>query len=140
MANITRYNLLDDVFGDLVPGFLLRPQKLMENAQTPEIKMDVSENEKGYVIKADIPGVKKEDIKVDIDSNQVTISAEVKRSAEEKSGRTLRSERYEGTASRMVALPTEVNVETAQAKYDNGVLELTLPKKAGTSSRKLAIQ
>jgi HSP20 family protein len=140
MANLTRYNVLDEVFGDLMPGFFLRQPRLLEGVKEPEIKIDVSENEKTYAIKADIPGVNKEDIKVDVDGNQVTITAEVKRSKEEKIGKTLRSERYEGMASRSFVLPTDVDMETAQARYDNGVLTLTLPKKAGSAAKKLAIQ
>ena len=140
MANLTRYNMLDDVFGDLMPGFFLRQPRLLEGVKEPEIKIYVSENENTYAIKADIPGVSKEDIKVDVEGNQVTITAEVKRSKEETVGKALRSERYEGMASRSFVLPTDVDMESSQARYANGVLELTLPKKAGSTARKLAIQ
>jgi len=132
--------MLDEVFGDLMPGFFLRQPRLLEGVKEPEIRIDVSENEKAYAIKADVPGVSKEDIKVDVEGNQVTITAEVKRSKEEKIGKTLRSERYEGMASRSFVLPTDVDMETSQARYANGVLELTLQKKAGSTTKKLTVQ
>jgi HSP20 family protein len=90
---------------------------------------------------AEIPGVKKEDIQVSVDGNQVAISAEVKRQKEEKQGeKTLRSERYYGKVYRSFALGQDVDQEKAQAKYENGVLELRLPKKAAASTRTLTVQ
>lgn len=140
MANILRYNPADDAFDDLFRGFFMRPVRL-EGQPEVQIKMDVSEDDKAYTVHAEIPGVKKEDIHVTIDGNQVAVSAEVKNEKEVKEGgKILRSERYYGKVSRAFTLGQDVNEATAQAKYKDGVLELTLPKKAVAASRKLTIQ
>jgi HSP20 family protein len=119
---------------------LLRPWRAEGAERSPQIKLDLSEHDDCYMVKAEIPGVKKEDIDVRIDRNQVTISAEVKQEKEEKKdGRVLRSERQYGFASRSFALASDIEDAKADAKYQNGVLELRLPKKATSSSRKLSI-
>jgi HSP20 family protein len=109
-------------------------------ARAPQIRIDLSESDNAFAIKAEIPGVKKEDIDVRIDGNQVTISAEVKQDKEDKKdGRVLRSERRYGYASRSFLLASDVDQAAADAKYSNGVLELKLPKKAPSAGQKLAI-
>ena len=118
----------------------MRPWRGELAQSTPQIKVDVSEIDSGYQVKAEIPGVKKEDIDVRIDGDQVTISAEVKKEAEEKKdGRVLRSERRYGYASRSFSLGCEVDEAKSAARYENGILELTLPKKVGTPTKRLAI-
>lgn len=108
--------------------------------RAPQIRLDLSETDAGYAVKAEIPGVKKEDINVRIDGNQVTISAEVKQDKEEKKdGRVLRSERRYGYASRTFALAHDVDQAAADAKYANGVLELKLPKKAPAAGKRIAV-
>lgn len=143
MANITRFDPFDltvEPFDDLFRGFF-RPVRFEGQPQRMTIKMDVKENDKAYTIHADIPGVKKEDIHVSIDGNQVSISAEVKKEKEEKEGeRVLRSERYYGKVSRTFTLGGDVDDSQSQAKYSDGVLELTLPKKAANAVKKLTIQ
>ena len=146
MANITRWDPFEDM-DDLFKGFFLRPVRmetgrLETGAETQmRIKMDVKEDDKAYVVHAEIPGVKKEDIQVSIDGNQVAISSEVKRQKEEKQGeKTLRTERYYGKVYRAFTLAQDVDQEQAQARYENGVLELTLPKRAAASTRKLTVQ
>jgi len=147
MANISRYDPLSlartDPFGDiddLFKGFFMRPV-LFEGQQQMQIKMDVKEDDNAYTVHADIPGVKKEDIHVSIEGNQVSISAETKTEKEEKKGeKVLRSERYYGKVARSFTLAHDVDEAKAQAKYTDGVLELTLPKKPATAGKKLAIQ
>jgi len=143
MANITRYDPFDvtlEPFDDLFRGFF-RPVRFEGQPQQMQIKMDVKENDKTYNVHAEIPGVKKEDIHVTIEGNQVSISAEVKKEKEEKEGeKVLRSERYHGKVYRSFTLGQDVDEATATAKYNDGVLDLTLPKKATTSAKKLAIQ
>ena len=103
--------------------------------------MDVSGDEKGYRVKAEIPGVKKEDIKVSIDGNQVSITAEVKKETEEKKGETvIRSERYYGNQFRAFTLPYDVDQGKAEAKYEDGLLNLTLPKKEPGTARQVAVK
>jgi HSP20 family protein len=119
---------------------LWRPWRLDADDGAPQIRLDVSENDADYRVKADIPGVRKEDIDVRIDGNQVTIAAEVKQDKEEKKdGRVLRSERRYGYASRCFTLGSAVDANAADAKYSNGVLELKLPKKAGTEGKRISI-
>ncbi len=114
----------------------------MRVEKTPAtIKMDVMEQDNAYVVKAEIPGVTKDDIQVSIEGNQVTIGAEVKRESEAKDGqRLLRTERYSGSVYRGFTLPVEIDEAASNAKYENGVLELTLTKKAAVAGRKLTIQ
>lgn len=133
-------NLFDiDPFGEAFPS-LLRTWKLEPAIQAPKIKIDLTEHEDSYAVKAEIPGVRKEDIDVRIDGNQVTIGAEVRKDKEEKKdGRVLRSEREYGYASRSFTLASAVDDTKADAKYNNGVLELVLPKKATASSKRLAV-
>ncbi len=142
MANITRYDPFDfgiEPLDDLFRGFF-RPVR-MEGVPQVQIKMDVKENDKAYTVHAEIPGVKKEDIHVTIDGNQVSISAEVKKEKEEKEGdKLLRSERYYGKVARSFTLGSDIDDGAAAAKYDNGVLELTLPKKTAAASKKLEIK
>lgn len=119
---------------------LLRPWRADLAARAPQIKLDVVEGDANYTVKAEIPGVRKEDIDVRIDGNQVTLSAEVKQDKEEKKGgRVVRSERQYGYASRSFTLAMDVDEAKSSAKYQDGVLELTLPKKTTTSSKRLPI-
>lgn len=124
---------------DLVRG-LFRPVR--NGASAPaSIRMDVTENDSTYVVQAEIPGAKKEDVHVTIEGNQVTINAELKRDTERKDGEgVLRSERYFGSAFRSFTLPVELDEAESTAKFENGVLELTLAKKAAHVGKKLTIQ
>lgn len=140
MANILRYKPADDAFDDLFRGFFMRPVRF-EGQPEVQIRMDVSEDDKAYTIHAEIPGVKKEDIHVSIEGNQVAISAEIKNEKDVKEGeKVLRSERYYGKASRAFSLDHDVDEATAQAKYNNGVLELHLPKKIADKAKRLNIE
>jgi HSP20 family protein len=142
MANVTRYDPfnIDNVFDDLFKGFMVRPLRMEGLPKEPEIKMDVYENDKAYTVKADIPGVKKEDIQVSIDGNTVSISAEVKKESEQKEGdKVIRAERYYGQVARSFSLGSDIDEANAQAKYTDGVLELTLPKKIAASAKRLTI-
>lgn len=139
MVNVTRFKPADDVFDDMFRGFFMRPVRF-EGQPEVQIKMDVKEDDKNYTVHAEIPGVKKEDIHVTLDGSQVSISAEVKTLKEEKKDdKVLRSERYYGKVSRSFSLGQDVDEATAQAKYTDGILELTLPKRVGGKSRKLNI-
>jgi len=138
MSNIVRTDPFDLAFRDFFRN-MLRPTRLDLEAE-PEIRLDLKETEKAYLVHAEIPGVKKEDIEVSIDGNLVTIRAEIKREKEEKGETMLRTERYYGAMTRSFTLTTDVDEKTAGAKYADGVLELTLPKKAGSTSRRLQVQ
>jgi HSP20 family protein len=141
MASISRIDPFGDLFDDLMRGFLVRPIGGQAGAQLPErVKVEVTEQNGDYKVTAEIPGVTKDDINVTIDGDQVTISAEVKQEKEVKEGqRVVHSERYYGKVARSFRLGQDIDQGNAQAKYENGVLELVLPKKATASSRQLAI-
>jgi HSP20 family protein len=141
MASITRYSPLDEAFDDLFRGFFVRPVSYEKPAGAAQFRVDVSENEKAYTLRAELPGVKKEDINVTIDGDTVAISAEVKSEKEVKNGdRVLRSERYYGKLYRAFTLGQEVDESGTQARYADGVLELTLPKKAAAQAKRITIQ
>lgn len=143
MANLTRFDPfsmdVSDSLDDVFEGFF-RPV-LGKNVNAPQIKLDVQEDQKQYKVHADIPGVKKEDIHVEIDGNTVNISAEMHREDEEKQdAKVIRSERYFGKISRSFALDTDLDEAQADAEYKDGVLELVLPKKAGSKSKRLEVR
>jgi HSP20 family protein len=141
MANITRYNPFDEAFDDLFRGFFVRPVSYEAPAGVAQFRVDVSENDKSYLLRAEIPGVNKEDISVSIDGDTVAISAEVKSEKDAKNGeRVLRSERYYGKVYRAFTLGQAVDESGTSAKYANGVLELTLPKKAAVQAKRITIQ
>ena len=137
MANITRI----DPFDDLFRGFFVRPVDFNgAPAQPPSIKMDVKDQGDNYLIHAELPGVNKDDIHVIVDGNQVSISAETKQEKEVKEGeRVLRSERYFGKVSRSFQLEQDIDDSKATAKFNDGVLELTLPKRTTSQSKRLNI-
>jgi HSP20 family protein len=146
MANITRFDPFNELVDDLFKGFLVRPFSLEGRAdaglgQLPRAKVDVAEKNGAYLVTAELPGVKKEDIHVAIDGPQVTLEAEVKREKEaSKDERTLHSERVYGKVVRSFTLPQEVDESKAEAKFRDGVLELTLPKKAAAQRKQITIQ
>jgi HSP20 family protein len=130
-------------FDDFLPEFFrrfARPFALAENSPA-EIRIDVTENDRDYQVRAEIPGAKKDDIRVSVDGNFVSISAEVKNEREEKSGgRVLVKESYYGSASRGFSLAHEIDSKAVVAKLEDGVLKLTLPKREGSAARAIAIQ
>lgn len=139
MVNLLRYNPAEDAFDDMFRGLLLRPVR-MEGSQDIQIKLDVKEDDKAYTVHAEIPGVNKDDIHVAIDGNQVSLSAEIKNEKEIKDGeKVLRSERFYGKVSRVFTVANELDESQSQAKYNDGILELKLAKKAVTQAKRLAI-
>jgi len=142
MAHLTRFDPFQvsatDPFDDVFRGFF-RPVRTEGVAQV-QLKMDVTEDDKNYKVHAEIPGAKKEDIHVTIDGNQVSISAETKQEKEVKEGeKVLRSERFYGKVARSFVVDTDIDESASEAKYSDGVLELVLPKKAVTTSKRLAV-
>ncbi|MBF6024836.1 Hsp20/alpha crystallin family protein [Lysobacter niastensis] len=124
---------------DLVRSFGLHSPLARQYEHTLEMRMDVHEDDKGYRVTIDMPGVKKEDIDVSIEGNQVTVTAEVKREQGGEAEKELYSERYSGKAFRSFTVPSDIDSGSAEANYDGGVLRLVLPKKAGSPSRKLSV-
>jgi HSP20 family protein len=104
-------------------------------------RLDVSEHEKAFEVQAELPGVKKEDVKVSIDGQRVTIEGECQQANEQRQGEQLvYSERSTRRYQRSFTLPSEVDDAGAEAKLENGILMLTLPKKQGGAAKRLTIQ
>lgn len=143
MNALTRFDRLDELFPEMFKRWA-RPVSTTGFDAPGEIRIDVSETDTGYDVRAEVPGVKKEDIRVMIDGNHVSISAEVRREKEEekkaRGERTLVKELYVGSVSRGFSLAHDVDEKAAIAKYEDGLLKLSLPKKQETRNRTLAIQ
>ena len=141
MANITRFTPFDDTFDDLLRGFFVRPVSFEGTGTPAQFRVDVTENNGTYTLRAELPGVKKDDINITIDGDQVAISAEVKKEKDVKDGdRVLRSERYYGKVYRAFTLGQPVDETATNATFADGVLELTLPKKAAVTAKRITIQ
>jgi HSP20 family protein len=139
MTALTRFDPIDRMFPELLRRWGM-PTQISEEAPG-EIRIDVTEKDKAYEVRAEIPGAKKEDIRVNVDRNFVSISAEVKKVHEEKSaGRVVLKETYHGSASRAFSLAHEIDARNVVAKLEDGVLKLTLPKSEGSVSKTIAIQ
>ena len=138
MNALTRLDRLEDFMPEFFRRFS-RPLTLTE-PPTGDIRIDVTENDKDYAVRAEIPGAKKEDIRVSVDNNYVSISAEVRKEKEEKSGRSLVKESYYGSVSRGFSLPHEIDDKGVVAKLEDGVLTLTLPKRENGASKSIPIQ
>lgn len=125
---------LEDVFRDSgMDAFL-------PSAQASGIRIDVEETAQAYEVQADMPGMKKEDIKVSIDGRQVSLSAKSEQSTQQEQDGLLWRERHAGQWYRSFTLPQEVDETQAHARYEDGVLHLTLPKKPGAGGTRLTIQ
>ena len=141
MANISRFDPFNDLVDDLFKGFLVRPMYTEGRETVSRVKVDVAEKNGGYLVTAELPGVRKEDIQLTIDGAQVTLAAEVKREKEAAEGeRVLHTERAYGKVSRSFTLPQEIDESAAQARFADGLLELTLPKKAAAARKQISIQ
>ena len=140
MSRMSVYDPFAEVFPELFRGFFQPAARGGEAGAGLEIRIDVKEAEGEYQVQAEMPGVKKDDIQVQIDGNRVSISAEVKRESEQKEGeRVLRSERYYGSVGRSFQLASEIDDGAASAKFEDGVLKLALPKKQVPASKRLQI-
>lgn len=138
---VTTNSLFDSLFDEMSPSFLMRPLHGDALPSAAKIKIDVSEKDDTFYVNAEVPGVAKEDIDLSISGDVVSISAEVAQKDEQKEGnKVLRSERYFGSVSRSFQLPEKIDVDKAEASYENGVLQLVLPKLTGSNSKKLQIK
>jgi HSP20 family protein len=142
MANVTRFDPFNDLVDDLFKGFLVRPVSYEGRGDVlPRVRVDVAEANGAYVVNAELPGVRKEDIQVSIDGAEVTLTAEAKREKEaSKDERVLHTERVYGKVSRSFTLPQEIDEAKAEAKFRDGVLELKLPKKVAAARKQVTIQ
>ena len=142
MVGIVRREPFGNVIDDFFRGFLVKPVSYDQSDEALRgIRLDVTEQAGAYAVHAEMPGVKKEDIQVRVDGDQVYISAEVRSEHEEKDGRRLvHSERYYGKLARSFRLGQDIDETKVEARFTDGVLELVLPKKAATAARQITIQ
>lgn len=139
MGTLARLNPFEDLMKDFGKGFFIRPFPFSSETEL-SMKIDVKESDKDFVVQAEIPGVRKEDIQLEIDGELVSLRAEVKQEKEEKKGeKIVYSERSYGMVSRSFTLPHAIDEKAANAEYKDGVLKLTLPKKSNGSARRIAI-
>ncbi|HDR9511277.1 heat-shock protein Hsp20 [Burkholderia cepacia] len=143
MSKITRYDPFSiEPVSDLFQG-LFRPLRGITLTDEPDfasMKIDVTESDDTYKVNAELPGVAKDDIDVQVTGRTVSINAKIERNTEQKEGeRVIRRERYSGAISRSFSLPGEIDDANATATYQDGVLSLTLPKKAPVGQKKLPI-
>ena len=139
MSALTRYDPIERMFPEMLRRFAW-PTRFVDEAPA-EIRLDVTENDKSYDVRAEIPGAKKEDIHIKVDGNFVSISAEIKKDKEEKSGgRVVLKETYYGSAARGFSLAHEIDAKGVVAKLEDGMLKLTLPKREGGGSKIIEVQ
>lgn len=140
MTNLTRYTKPAQ-FDDLLRNLLWKPVGMMGEETGLTIKTDVTEDDKAYFVKAELPGVKKEDIEVTVNGRQLSIKAEIKHEKEQKKGeKVVHSERYHGEVYRGFTFDQEANAAQAKAKYENGILHLEIPKMTDTQTKQIKIQ
>lgn len=131
-------NMFEDMLAPLTRGSAMSPWTA-EGVVSP--RLNVSETEKDFQVQAELPGVNKEDVKVSVENQRVTIEGEARRESEQRDGENvLYSERSASKFMRSFVLPAEVDEANAQARMDNGVLTLTLPKKQSTAATRITIQ
>jgi HSP20 family protein len=140
MSTLTLYrDPFAAAFDDVLRGFFARPAQRQQPA-VRAIRFDVAEQGNAYVVTAELPGYKKEDVQVEIDGARVSITAEAKAQNETREGeKVVYSERYTGKAVRSFELSSEIDSEAASAKYENGILILNLPKKTAETRKLLNI-
>jgi HSP20 family protein len=139
MSALTPFDKTDDLFPEVFRRFM-RPMA-MNVEPMGDIRVDVDENDKRYTVRAELPGVKKDDVRVEIDGNRVSIAAEVRTNYEKKDGeRVLVRETYSGSASRTFTLACDIDESGVVAKLEDGVLQLTLPKRENARNRLVKIQ
>lgn len=143
-----RGGAMDDQFGRLVESMfqdflapLAQGARWLDDEGMAMPRLDVSETEKTFEVQAELPGVKKEDVKVSVDGQRVTIEAECQQANEQRQGeQVVYSERSTRRYQRSFALPSEVEDTGAEAKLEDGVLRLSLPKRQGGAAKRLTIQ
>ena len=136
---VARRGFLDEFLNDASHAFYVKSSHV--DGQPAQIRVDVQETPEAYTLHAEVPGVSKDDIQVNVDGKLVTLRAEIKpRDGQGEGSKLLRSERYYGAVSRSFQLPVDVDNTAAKAKYENGVLQLTLPKKTVAAAQRLTIE
>ncbi|MDD6812191.1 MAG: Hsp20/alpha crystallin family protein [Lachnospiraceae bacterium] len=129
MPSIFGESLFDDFFDDFA-----RPARSVARYSTPTMNVmrtDVKEDENGYELHIELPGYQKEDVKAQLKDGYLTINAESNQNKDQKdeNGKFIRRERYYGTCSRSFYVGEDITEEDIKAKFENGILKVTVPKK-----------
>ncbi len=120
-------------------SFSRLPQRFIsEESFAPAI--DLYEDENEYVVEAELPGLKQDEIKVSVEDDILTISGEKKREKEVKEGNLYRSERFYGKFERQIVLPQNTEKDNIKASYKNGVLKVVIPKKEEAKPKRVDIK
>jgi HSP20 family protein len=133
---LTRMDPFESMVRDLMPATF---RTMLRPAGEPTIPLDIQELDNAYLVTAELPGVKKSDIDISIAGNQLTLNAECKQEKMAAEAKEWCSERWYGKVSRTIQLPLEIDEKNADATYADGLLHLTLPKKASSMAKKLEI-
>ena len=138
LSTFVNRGIFDELFRDVNPGYFIKP--LHGDPLPTQIRVDVKENANEFIVHAEIPGAEKENIHVDIDGNVVNIRAHISQlDSETKDDKPLRSERYYGEVSRVFQLSADIDEPASKARYENGVLTLTLVKKQKKGGHRITI-
>ena len=129
MPSIFGESLIEDFFGDLT-----RPARALTRYSTPTtnvMRTDIRESDAGYELDIDLPGYGKEDVQAELKDGYLTVSAQTKKNNDQKddNGRYIRRERYYGTCSRSFYVGEEITQEDIKARFEDGILKLSVPKK-----------
>ncbi|MBF0532200.1 MAG: Hsp20/alpha crystallin family protein [Candidatus Omnitrophica bacterium] len=128
---------MNRLFDVSFPRFLDGDTTLLGSQWAPA--MDVYDSKDDIVVKADLPGLTKDEIEINIQENMLTIKGEKKKATDVREDDYVRTERYYGTFHRTIMLPSEIKAEAAKANFKNGVLELTLPKKEEAKPKQITV-
>jgi HSP20 family protein len=130
--------IVENMFEDFLSPYSSVARLDAEGAISP--RLNLTETDKSFEVEVELPGASKDDIKVAIDNRRVTIEAEEKREDKKEGENLIYAERLVRKFSRTFTLPTDVDDAAAQARFENGILHLTLPKKGAASAKKLTVQ
>ena len=123
----SRFNFLDD-------------SVLEDYRKTSIMNTDIIEKESGYELQIDLPGVKKEDIKIEMNKNLINISVSISKSSDEENKKYIRKERFTGEIKRSFNIGEDIDEDNINASFENGILYLNLPKKEENDSNKKFIE
>jgi len=136
-----RRSLFDEFFRDFPLGYSIKPLHGDSLPSPEKITVEVKENGDNIIVQAEVPGVSRDDIDISVEGNLVTIKAEVKQyDADTENDKVLHSERYYGSVQRSFALPSRVVPGKSSAKYEDGILTLTLPKETPSETKKISVK
>jgi len=145
MANLVRWEpmgltSLRQAMDSLFEDAMVRPSRIWPSLKLDEPAVDMYQTEKDVVVRASMPGIKADDVDISVTGDMLTISGETCKEQEVKEDAYLRREMRCGTFSRSLQVPVAVNVDKAEAVFENGVLTLTMPKSEEAKAKRLSVK